>query len=103
MAAARASMAQLTHVTNQAQQVCRDIDRSQGKAVLWNAAYIACALAACLLTGYVTYRIGKAAAITPEIEQAVALAAKHETLLSKATDKEKKQIADILARRAKSK
>jgi SUMO ligase MMS21 Smc5/6 complex component len=100
--AVAASVAQLTAVTAQAQQVCRAIDRSHGKAVLWNAAYIACALAACLLTGYVTYRIGKAAAITPEIEHAVELAARHETLLNKATDKEKKQIADIVARRAKN-
>ena len=102
-AAVAASVAQLTSVTKQAQQVCREIDRSHGKAVLWNAAYLACALAACLLTGYVTFRIGKSAAITPGIEHAVELAARHETLLNKATDKEKKQIAEILARRQKNK
>ncbi|KQQ31074.1 hypothetical protein ASF61_17790 [Duganella sp. Leaf126] len=102
-AAVAASVAQLAAVTGQAEQVCRDLGRAHGRAALWNAGYIACALAACLLTGYLTYRIGKAAAITPDIERAVHTAQQHETLLAKATDKEKKQIADILARKPKTK
>ncbi|MET0321705.1 MAG: hypothetical protein ABW069_13385 [Duganella sp.] len=102
-AAVAASVAQLSAVTREARDICREIDRSRGKTGLWNAAYIACTLAACLLTGYVTYRIGKSAAITPDIERAQEVAQQHETLLRKATDKEKKQIADIVARRPKSK
>ena len=101
--AVAASVAQLTAITRQAEHVCSDLHRAHGRAALWNAGYIACALAACLLTGYVTYRIGKSAAITPDIEHAVEVAEQHETLLRKATDKEKKQIADIIARKPKSK
>lgn len=101
--AVAASVAQLTAAARQAEHVCSDLKRAHGRAALWSAGYIACALAACLLTGYVTYRIGKAAAITPDIARAMAVAEQHETLLHKASDKEKKQIADILARKPKTK
>ena len=101
--AVAAAVGQLTAASKQAELVCSDLQRAHGRAALWNAGYIACALAACLLTGYVTYRIGKSAAITPDLERAVAVAEEHETLLRKASDKEKKQIADILARKPKSK
>lgn len=94
-------VSQLSAATREAEQICRDINRSHGKSGLWNAAYIACALAACLLTGYVTYRIGKSIAITPDIERAQQVAARHEMLLEKASEREKKQINDILARREK--
>lgn len=102
-AAVAGMVGQLSAVTREAQQICHEIDRSRGKTGLWNAAYIACTLAACLATGYVTYRIGKAAAITPAIEQAQETAARHETLLQKASDKERKLINDIIARRPKAK
>ncbi|MET0268312.1 MAG: hypothetical protein ABW202_22175 [Duganella sp.] len=102
-AAVAAMVGKLSAVTSEAEQICREIDRSRGKTGLWNAAYIACTLAACLLTGYVTYRIGKSAAITPEIERAQEVAQQHDTLLRKASDREKKQINDILERRPKAK
>ena len=48
-------------------------------------------------------RLDVVTAITPEIERAQEVAQQHDTLLRKASDKEKKQINDILERRPKAK
>ena len=57
----------------------------------------------CLLTAWITQSIAKSSAITPEMTESIELGEKHEALLRKATDKERKMINEIIARKPKSK
>jgi hypothetical protein len=96
-------LGKMAAVTKEAEQVVGAINRSRGQTGLWIAFYIACTLAMCVLTAWITQRIAKPSAITPDITQSIALAEKHETLLRKATDKERKLINEIIARKPKAK
>lgn len=91
---------------HEAEQVCQALNRSRGQTHLWIAFYAACTLTVCLLTAWVAFKAGKASQpdpVTPEMTSAIALGDKHQELLRKASDKEKRLINDILARRPKNK
>jgi hypothetical protein len=96
-------MGKMAAVTKDAEQVVQAINRSRGQTGLWIAFYIACTLVMCLLTAWITQRIAKSSAITPEMTESIELGDKHETLLRKATDKERKMINEIIARKPKAK
>ena len=96
-------MGKMAAVTKEAEQVVQAINRSRGQTGLWIAFYIACTLVMCLLTAWITQRIAKSSAITPEITESIELGEKHEALLRKATDKERKMINEIIARKPKPK
>nr|WP_315401955.1 hypothetical protein [uncultured Duganella sp.] len=96
-------MGKMAAVTREAEQVVQAINRSRGQTGLWIAFYVACTLVMCLLTAWITQRIAKSSAITPEMTESIALGDKHEALLRKATDKERKLINEIIARKPKAK
>ncbi len=69
----------------------------------WIAFYAAITVLCCLATGYVTSRVLRGNALTPEQANYVELGKAHEALLRNATDRELKQITAIRNRPARSK
>lgn len=104
-AAAEAAVAglvgQLQAATREAELVCQAVHRSRGQTGLWIAAYVVTTLLMCLLTAYATHRLQPATPLPPEIAGYAEQGRKHEALLQKASDRERKLIAEIQARRAR--
>lgn len=100
-AAVAGLLGQLGAATREAELVCRAVHRSRGQTGLWIVAYVLVTLLMCLLTAYATHKLHPAAPPPPELADYAALGRKHEALLQKASDKERKLIAEIQARRAR--
>lgn len=100
-AAVAGLVGQLHAATREAELVCQAVHRSRGQTGLWIAAYVIVTLLMCLLTAYTTHKLHPDTPVPPEIAGYAEQGRKHEALLQKASDKERKLIAEIQARRAR--
>ncbi|ELX11409.1 hypothetical protein Jab_2c35280 [Janthinobacterium sp. HH01] len=100
-AAVAGLVGQLQAATREAELVCQAVHRSRGQTGWWIATYVVVTLLMCLLTAYTTHQQHPDTPLPPEVAGYAEQGRKHEALLQKASDKERKLIAEIQARRAR--
>ncbi|HEU4845679.1 MAG TPA: hypothetical protein VFT05_15535 [Burkholderiaceae bacterium] len=92
----------MREATAAAQDTSTSLNVLRYKTGGWIAFYAAITLLCCLATGYITSRVLRGNALTPEQANYVELGKVHEALLRNATDRELKQITAIRNRPAKT-
>lgn len=106
-AATNAAVTELIGAMRDATQAANDagasLDTRRFKTGAWIAGYAAITVLCCVATAYITSRVLRGNALTPEQAQYIELGKAHEALLGNASDKELKQITAIRNRPSKTK